>query len=102
MFHHSGLEEYCVDGEVVHKSRAWEYSGVREFTVGDDEVRVRFSIPRMYCKAYVNGRLVAREVFPEMKKLRQKRRGYGPPWVAAIRFLLVVHVTIVGMTWVLG
>ena len=102
MFHYSGLEEYRVDGEVVLKSRAWEYSGIREFAAGDNDVRIRFSLPRLYCKAYTNGKMVAREVFPKMKELRQKRRNFGPPWVAAVRFLLVVYVTIVGMTWALG
>lgn len=99
LFHWSGLEEYKVDGQVALSSRAWEFSGFRDFMAGDRSVRIRYSLARLYCKAYVDGKLAVRDVFPRMKMRREKLRstrkkgqGRNPSWVTFVFWMLLVYV----------
>lgn len=99
LFHWSGLEQYKVDGQVALSSRAWECSGLRDFMVGDRSVRIRYSLVRLYCKAYVDGKLAVRDVFPRMKKQREKLRnnrkkgqGRSPFWVTFVFWMLLAYV----------
>lgn len=101
LFHWSGLEEYKVDGKVALTSRAWEYAGVRDFRAGEQSIRVRYSLIRLYCKAYVNGKLVVRDVFPRLRerrdKLRQVRRsphGQNPAWVTFVFWMLLAYIIV--------
>jgi|GEM_PF-6015337 len=99
LFHWSGLEEYKVDGQVALSSRAWEFSGFRDFMAGDRSVRVRYSVARLYCKAYVDGKLAVRDVFPRMKMQREKLRSQrkkgqsrNPFWVTFVFWMLLAYV----------
>ena len=99
LFHASGLEEYKVDGEVVLKSRAWEYSGYRDFAAGEHKVRIRFSILKLFCKAYVDGKLAVRDVFPKMKAQRdqwrgRRRKGATPAWVTFLFWVFVAYIAL--------
>ena len=90
---------------VALKSRAWQYNGVREFEAGGHNVRIRFSLPRLYCKAYLDGKLAVRDVFPKMQqdraKVRKSVKKRGPVWLAATRAFLIVYVclAIVDTAW---
>jgi len=107
LFHRSGLEEYKVDGQVVLSSRAWEYSGFRDFEAGDHSVRIRYSLVRLYCKAYVDGKLVVRDVFPRMKNqrdnLRSKRikgKSRNPFWVTVVLWMLLTYIFLSVFNWI--
>jgi len=107
LFHRSGLEEYKVDGQVALSSRAWEFSGFRDFVAGNHSVRIRYSLVRLYCKAYVDGKLVVRDVFPKMKEQRDKlrsRRNKGkhrnPPWVTFVLWMLLAYIGLAVFDWI--
>lgn len=107
VFHRSGLEQYKVDGQVALSSRAWEYVGVRDFKAGDRNVRVRFSLARFYCKAYIDGRLAVRDVFPRLKdqrdkirRARKKGQGRNPFWVSMVFGALSAYILLNVLAWV--
>ena len=109
LFHWSGLEEYKVDGQVALSSRAWEFSGSRDFVAGDHSVRIRFSLTRLYCKAYVDGKLTVRDVFPHMKKQREKLRSNrkkgnnrNPFWVTVVLWMLLTYIFLHAYNWISG
>ena len=109
LFHWSGLEEYKVDGQVALSSRAWEFSGFRDFVAGDHSVRIRYSLARLYCKAYVDGKLAVRDVFPRMKKQREKYKGNrkkgmhrNPFWVTVVLWMLLTYIFLNAYNWISG
>lgn len=98
LFHWTGLEEYFVDGALVLTSRAWEFVGRRDFMAGPHFVRIRFSFWRYYCKAYIDGKLAVRDVFPRMKaqreRLKRGKRPGNPVWVNVVFWFLLVYLVL--------
>jgi hypothetical protein len=99
----SGLEEYSVDREIVLSRRMWACTGVREFSAGPHRIRVRFDIPKQVCKAYVDGRLVQRDVFQEFRSNRQQNRRFlkrPNPGLSNVYAKVAVFIAIfVALSW---
>lgn len=95
-----GRERYFVDGELVLSAWNLQMSAIRQFGAHGHaiEVRLAMTLTRIDASAYVDGQLVASDLFPDFNaKLQQRTAGREPStgraWWAEVALWSAIALT---------
>ena len=94
-----GSEKYFIDGQLIEKRRNFYLAGVREFTVGNRNVKVEVCCkPRKYyCRLLVDDELHTERLFPEVDekiKAYAERRKPIEPLEIKIKTIIIMLVVV--------
>lgn len=96
VFGNFGNESYFVDGALVHKHWSLSPSGAREFSACGNHIKIDVSVNlrRVECKAFVDGVLVADDLFSELNAKFIRVRNNRPPFYLQVIVWFVIAFVI--------
>ena len=98
VFSNFGNESYFVDGALVHKHWSLSPSGARKFTACGYQLQlvVAVNLKRVECNAFVDGVLVADDLFSELNaKIIRVRRNRPPFYLQVIIWFIIAFVFLI-------